>query len=732
MRILNNYYNVEKRNGIFKQIAQKIIDSIFITEYKNDVLTKALQNDTAQSKIYTLDDFDNYMKISIDTLPTVKNKNITYINLPCSFDIETSSWYDDKDKKACMYIWQFAINGVVIIGRTWDEFLLLLDKLQKYLVLHSERRLIVYVHNLSYEFQFMRKHIKWEKTFNIDSRKPIYALSEYGIEFRCSYILSGKSLKNIKLNKYDVVKLDSLDYNLKRHSGTRLSEKELAYCINDVRVVCAYIDETIQNDGDISKIPLTKTGYVRKYVRNKCLSKQYHKTYKKLMSDLTITDNEYLQLKSAFQGGFTHASCLKSTKTYYNVSSYDFTSSYPTVLVSEQFPMSRGKTVKCSNLSDFFNYIDNYCCLFEITFYDLKPKVDYEHIISKSKCTDLDNGVIDNGRVISADKLSINITDVDFDNINMFYTYSKFDVDSMIIYDRGYLPRPIIESVLTFYEQKTKLKDVENCETEYNYYKELLNAIYGMIVTDIVRDNDIYDEEWTLTKGNIKECIEKYNDAKNRVLFYPWGVWCTAYARHNLFTGICEFKDDYIYSDTDSLKVLNMSNHIDYINEYNNIIVKKLERCLDNYSIDKSKIRPLNNKNIPKTLGIWTYEGTYERFKTLGAKRYMYTKNNELHITISGVNKERAIEQLTKKYSIDKIFDLFNDNMVFDEDTCGKQTHTYIDASIQGTTIDYLGQKGTYNELSYIHLEPTTYSLKLSTEYKQLLQNIIGGIKNGK
>ena len=70
--------------------------------------------------------------------------------------------------------------------------------------------------------------------------------------------------------------------------------------------------------------------------------------------------------------------------------------------------------------------------------------------------------------------------------------------------------------------------------------------------------------------------------------------------------------------------------------------------------------------------------------------------------------------------------------MVFDEDTCGKQTHTYIDASIQGTTIDYLGQKGTYNELSYIHLEPTTYSLKLSTEYKQLLQNIIGGIKNGK
>lgn len=627
-----------------------------------------------------------------------------------------------------MYIWQFAINGVVIIGRTYDEFLLLLDKLQKYLVLHDNRRLIVYVHNFSYEFQFIRKYINWLKTFNIDNRKPIYALSKFGIEFRCSYILSGVSLSNIKLNEYDVQKLvGNLDYNLKRHSGTPLSKKELDYCINDVRVLCCYIDERIQNDGNISKIPLTKTGYVREYVRKRCLAKQNYKVYTQLMKQLTITSNEYLQLKSAFAGGFTHASCLKSNKTYYNVSSYDFTSSYPSVLISEQFPMSTGKQVDCT-LNEFFNYIETHCCLFELTMYNVTPTVEYEHIISQSKCLVCDNAVIDNGRVVTADKIVIDLTDVDFKNIMMFYKFDDIEINNMIIYERGYLPKPIIEAVLYFYEQKTTLKGVENRETEYNYYKELLNSIYGMIVTDIVRDSDIYDTDWSLVKGDINECITKYNTSKKRVLFYPWGVWCTAYARHNLYTGIMEFGTDYIYSDTDSLKVLNMSNHIDYINKYNDSVTKKLEQCLSFYNIDKNKLRPLNKFGTPKPLGVWTYEGTYERFKTLGAKRYLFTKENKLNITVSGVSKN-AGNKLLEKYDIDKIFDLFTYDYVFDEDTCGKQTHTYIDVPRQGTIIDYLGNKGVYNELSYIHLEPTTYNMTISNDYKKLLTNIIGGKK---
>ena len=38
-------------------------------------------------------------------------------NIPCSFDIETSSFYDNYNEKAAiMYIWQFGFNGSVIYG----------------------------------------------------------------------------------------------------------------------------------------------------------------------------------------------------------------------------------------------------------------------------------------------------------------------------------------------------------------------------------------------------------------------------------------------------------------------------------------------------------------------------------------------------------------------------------------------------------------------------------------
>ena len=302
----------------------------------------------------------------------------------------------------------------------------------------------------------------------------------------------------------------------------------------------------------------------------------------------------------------------------------------------------------------------------------------------------------------------------------------------MTIYDKGYLPKPIIESILTFYEKKTVLKNIENKKQEYNYYKELLNAIYGMIVTDIVRDDILYDIDWNTAKGDLNGLINKYNTSKRRVLFYPWGVWCTAYARRNLFSGILEFKDDYIYSDTDSIKVLNKERHMDYIERYNKEIKEKLESCLSYYNIELERIRPKNKDNIEKPLGIWDYEGAYSRFKTLGAKRYLTEKNNDIELTVSGINKSIAIPKLKEKFSNTEIFNKFNDKFTFTADMCGKNTHTYVDNEICGNVTDYLGNKAVYHEMSFIHLEKAEYNLSLTDEYKKLIENYIGGIKHAK
>lgn len=218
-------------------------------------------------------------EISRLNLPQVTtNKRIKMYNVPASFDIEVSSFYQDdiiepENKRAIMYIWMFGIGDLVTYGRTWDEFSAFLRGLNMVLDLSENRRLIVYVHNLPYEWQFIRKHFKWDKVFFLEDRKPVKARIG-GIEFRCSLKLSGgKSLQNVgkDLQKHKLEKkVGDLDYNLIRTALTPLTEKELGYCEYDIRVLNAYIEEKIEQDGGIDRIPLTNTGYVREYCRRAC------------------------------------------------------------------------------------------------------------------------------------------------------------------------------------------------------------------------------------------------------------------------------------------------------------------------------------------------------------------------------------------------------------------------------------------------------------------------------
>ena len=167
------------------------------------------------TETYTPKDIAKVLSLAVNEKNyTGNNKGEKFLNVPVSFDIETTSFYRDTDgetysydrymklggkqtkmeKCSLMYVWQFGINGYCIIGRTWDEFINMLGEIVDILNLSQEKRIIIYVHNLAYEFQFFREMLEWEKVFSIDLRKPIYGITKDGIEFRCSYLLSGYSL----------------------------------------------------------------------------------------------------------------------------------------------------------------------------------------------------------------------------------------------------------------------------------------------------------------------------------------------------------------------------------------------------------------------------------------------------------------------------------------------------------------------------------------------------------
>jgi len=723
-------------------------------------------------------EFLNDCGITSEKCVRYNNQDLFYFNVSCAFDIETSSFYrdenlnvytenqlfnagvsdDDKnklEKVAIMYVWQFGIHGYNLMGRTWDEFITCMKVISKELSLGTvgnlTRALVVYVHNLAYEFQFMRKWFIWEKVFATDDRKPIKALTDLGIEFRDSLILSGYALANLSndLMKYKVQKMTGdLDYSLIRHSKTPLTDKEIGYCINDIRVVMAYIQEKIEQEGSITGIPLTKTGYVRRYCRAKTLyneeAHKKNKTYKKyseLMKNLTITEKEYHQAKRAFQGGFTHANAEYVGKQIEDVTSFDFTSSYPSVMVAELYPMERGKEIIIKSKEQFQRLNKQYCTMFDCRFYNLTPKIYADNPLSLSKCWEHKNALVNNGRVVYADEVVTTLTNVDLDVMEDFYTWDNIEVWNFRAYIKAPLPKNFVDAILKLYEDKTTLKDVAGMELEYMIAKGMLNACYGMAVTDIVRDEYLYSTEWLKEKANAGEQIADYNEDKARFLFYLWGIFVTAYARRNLFTGIKEFKGDYIYSDTDSIKVVNVDKHKDYIDKYNQWVTNKLMEMCKVHGFSPARIKPKTVEGKEKPLGIWDYDGHYTRFKTLGAKRYMYeyvdkkTGQIKHKITVAGVNKMKGIEYLEKRFG-ELLFENFAEGLYIpaswkDEtgeitNPSGKNTHTYIDDEKAGLVTDYLGETTSFYEKSSVHLQRTSYELSFSKDFI----NYLKGIKN--
>lgn len=247
-----------------------------------------------------------------------------------------------------------------------------------------------------------------------------------------------------------------------------------------------------------------------------------------------------------------------------------------------------------------------------------------------------------------------------------------------------------------------------------------------MMVTDIVKELVIYEkDDWLGCEyPDLKESIEKYNRKKSRVLFYPWGVFVTSYARRNLMSGILEFGKDYIYSDTDSIKCLNIDKHMDYIRNYNKWITDCIDNVLESYGLDPEQSRPKNKKGEIKQIGIWDWETEHEpytKFKTLGAKRYMYEQSDGLHITIAGVSKKMGRDFIASQSDPFKFFD---DDMFISKEYSGKLTHTYIDDERQGTMYDYNGKPMPYYEKSAVHLERSGYKMSLSEDFKDFCRGL--------
>lgn len=697
-----------------------------------------------------------YFKEFVFVEPKTEGKRKLFDNNIYTFDIETTSYIklngqiykaedyqklSKKKQEECefysnMYIWMFGINDDVYYGRYWSELIEFISKLDK---LIPEKKYI-FVHNLAFEFQFIKSIFKFKNVVARKSHKVMTAeLEDFNIEFRCSYMMSNCALKSLpKLYMLDVEKMvGDLDYNQIRHSETVLNEKELKYCENDCLVVYAYIKRMLETYETVKNIPITSTGQVRRELKDRIME-DYR--YKRLVQKASNTDpHVYNLLQEAFMGGYTHANWIYVDEVLKDIDSWDFTSSYPYVLVSHRYPSTR--FTKC-NLKKA-EYISNgFAYLLVVKFTNVECKF-YNNFISQSKCRNIKGGKYDNGRIIKADELEITLTDIDFKLILDTYK-CEYEILESYYSKYNYLPKQFINFVLEKYVNKTEYKGVAGKEINYQKEKNKFNALYGMSVTNTIRDEVIYDNitgwrEEELTNEEIQEKL--YDEYKKGFLSFAYGVWVTAYARNNLIRNIIKLDEYVVYCDTDSIKLLQGYDK-QIIQDYNNFVTNKIEHVSNLLKIDISKYRPKDIKGEEHLLGVFDFDGHYEEFITQGAKKYaviekkkinkIINSNGEynedvnvlrtdgeyaycLEITVAGVPKRgcKALNRLKD----------FKDNLVFRYKDTGKNMLFYVENQEKNLLIDSDGRKCIVDDKSGCAIVPTTYVLGKSIEYANLISD---------
>lgn len=571
-------------------------------------------------------------------------------------DSETSKKYKTKQYHNHVCAWTISIrafnqNIVTLYGKRPDNFCECIKKIREHM---SGDNIVIYFHNLPYDYVFFELFL-FEyfgtpvKQLNIRSHYPLFVNFGNGIQLRDSLILAQRSLEKWA-DDLDVEHKKAVgmwDYEkIRNQSGEDFTPEELEYIEHDTLAGVECIQATLDALGKkIYSAPYTSTGIPREEVRKRGKVNGARELFERIAP----TYEQYKKLVELFHGGYTHGNRHLIAEVIEGlIQCFDFSSSYPFVILSSRFPMEKFKPFNDCKLSDILHSKDH-AFMFKLIL--VKPHLKNDFIpmpaLQFSKCKTI-NALQDNGRILKADYVEFYTNEIDAQIIQDQYTWEN-DVCVEVEYSyKTYLPRWFTDYVFELYKLKCELKGGD--PVLYALAKARLNSLYGLTCQHSIKEtieedystgdfksvtNDMTPDE--LEKYE-REQYEKYLNNKNNILPYFWGCWVTSYAMSNLFElGKCIKEDSkishWIYSDTDS--IYSDSWDIKKVKVYNE---KAKQKLIDNgygsIIIGRSEY----------WLGVAEHDGDYSQFRVQGAKRYCgrSVKDGMLHITVAGVPKRGA------------------------------------------------------------------------------------------
>ena len=631
-----------------------------------------------------------------------------YKSIWCAFDIETTQIEGDQ---SIMYVWAFQFGDYcTVTGRTWEEYLTFLRKLKAKL---AGSWLVIYVHNFSYEYSFLKGIYEFtpEEVFAIGGRKVIKADMMGAFEYRCSYYQNNTNLDEFAKEWAHTRKESGKRFNYKkaRYPWTRLTRKERQYIYADVRALEEAIRNKAEYFGDTQyTIVLTSTGYVRRDTKKVMHGGFNHKQLVGLLPDLSVM----LHLQLCFRGGNTHCNRFYANMILPGVGTDDISSAYPAeAIIEDYFAMGPWYTYKDPRNMTIEQIIElmgsGKEVLMELTFHKiglrgLNKSLWGNPYIPRHKCQNIIGGIYDNGRVLYADELTTNILSKDLRIILSEYDFDDVEVSFIACSNQGRLPNCLTDYILMLYKKKTELKGINGRELEYNLAKQRVNSVYGMMVTSLLKPDMEYDPD---TRQFIKKALDYEEriakETKKAFLSYAWGCQITSGCREKIERAMRIAGNNFVYCDTDSIKYIE---DVD-LSGYNEELRLKAE-AVGAYACDK-------NGDI-HYLGVFEHEGRYKEAKFLGAKRYAYEyMDGSFGITISGVNKKLGGKELKAMGGLKA----FEDGVVFSK--AGGTEVVYNDNTNFVTTIEGRDIRVTDNAC----IKESIYTLGITGEYLRIINH---------
>ena len=516
-------------------------------------------------------------------------------------------------------VWAYALCEIgnpnnFIYGNCIDDFIKFCQ--------NKRENYILYFHNLKFDGEYIFSYLlnngyecikdkkdRKDKTFTT-------LISDTGQFYSIEIFFETKNPKHInKVTIYDSLKILNfsveqiakdfnlpirkleLDYKTNREIGHILTEHEIEYIKNDVEIMARALK--IMFDEDLTKMTIGSDALGNYKKMNKNFNKYFPLIPYQIDKDI----------RKSYKGGFTYLNdCYKEKETGAGFV-LDVNSLYPSVMMYEKLPFGDPLFFNGKYEKDLLYplYIQTFSCIFKVKENKI-PTIQIKNNLS----------FIPNEYIKSSDGdiVTLTLTSVD---LELFFEH--YDVWE-ITYHSGWKFKAI-KGLFTQYidywsKQKIDAKKNKN-DALYRISKLMLNSLYGKFgLNPDVRSKYPYLNE----DGVVKYAM--YEQEQRDAIYIPVASFITSYARKKTITTsqkIKEYtlnkygKDLYVYSDTDSIHLLE-------VNE------KELEDIID---IDDYR------------LGAWKLESKFKKGKYIRQKCYIELGYNDvLNVTVAGLPKKLA------------------------------------------------------------------------------------------